>query len=195
MADSMNAAKLLESGNIRSPRGRLLYPSLFKPSLAKGETDKEKARYGVTILFPKSADLKLIIDAAKKCRDDNFSAAVQKQAKIKMPFLKTEDQPRFAELADTFPVMIRCFAKFAPEVVGPTNRRITEEEEADEVYSGRWGRISLRPFSYDMPTSKGVSLGLQNVQLLEHDEPMGGGRVKAETEFEAVGDELADLEG
>ncbi len=195
MADKLLTATLLESGNIRSPKGRLLYPNLFQPSLPKGEKDPEKARYGVSLLIPRGADIKAITDAVNEVLADNVSEKVRKTTKVKMPFLKTEDQPRFAEFADDYPVMIRCNAKYKPEVVGPTARAVPEADEADEVYSGRWGRISLRPFFYDHPTGgKGISLGLQNVQLLDHDNPIAGGRARAESEFESVGDDLADLE-
>ena len=194
---TLNAAKLLESGNLLTPKGRMVYPALFTPSLARGETDKDKARYQVTLLLPKGSDIKALKDAVTETLDENVSAKARTTAKIKTPFLKTEDQPRFAEFAEEFPLMLRFNAKFKPDVVTPKgDRTLAEDEEADEVYSGRWGRVSCRAFFYDHPTGgKGVSLGLQNVQLLDHDEPIAGGRVKGTAEFEGVGDDsLADLD-
>ena len=191
---ALNAAKLLESGNLLTPKGRMVYPSLFNPSLPRGETDKDKAKYQITLLIPKGSDITALKDAVKETMDENVSEKMRKTTKIKTPFLKTEDQPRFAEYAEDFPVLIRFNAKFKPDVVTPKgDRTVTEEEEADEVYSGRWARVSCRAFFYDHPTGgKGVSLGLQNVQLLDHDEPVAGGRVKGTAEFEPAGDDDLD---
>ena len=192
---TMNTATKLASGNIRTPKGRMVYPSLFEPSLPKGETDKEKARYQVTLLIPKGANIDVLKAAVKEVLDENVSEAKRKTTKVKTPFLKTEDQERFAEFAEDYPVMIRCNAKFKPEVVSPTAKAVSADDEADEVYSGRFARITVRPFFYDHPTGgKGVSLGLQNVQLLDHADPIAGGRVRAESEFEAVSTGLDDLD-
>lgn len=193
---NLNTARQLESGNLLTPKGRMVYPALFTPSLPRGETDKDKAKFQVTILYPKGSDIGALKAAVEECINDNVSEKARRTTKIKVPFLRTEDQPRFAEFADEYPLMIRYNAKFKPDVVTPKgDRTIDESEEADEVYSGRWARVSCRAFFYDHPTGgKGVSLGLQNVQLLDHDEPIAGGRVKGTAEFEAVGgDDLDDM--
>lgn len=189
MADKIQTAVLLESGNIRTPRGRILYPALFKPRNQKGETDKEKAKYQCGLLIPKGSDIKAMEKAVAEARE-----GLPKMAKIKLPFLKTEDQPTLAEYADDYPILIRCNSTYKPEVVGPTGKAIAEEDEADEVYMGRWGRLSVRAFTYNRPDSKGVSFGLQNAQMLDHADPIAGGRARAEAEFDAVGDGLAGLE-
>jgi hypothetical protein len=182
---SINAAIKLDNGNIRTPKGRILYPSLFKPSLPKGETNEDKAKYGATLLIPKDSDITALKNAIQETLEESFSAKVRAASKIKMPILKTEDFPRFAEYADDFPWMIRCNANYRPEVVGPTRDPIAEEDEADEVYGGRWAKLSVNAYSWDHPTGgKGISLGLQNVQLLKHDDAIAGGRVKAAQEFE-----------
>lgn len=197
MADKMLTARLLESGNLLTPKGRILYPSLYKPTLPKGEKDENKARFQISLLIPKGADISALENAINEAINDNVSEKVRKTTKVKKPILKTEDQPRFAEFAEDYPHMIRCAAKFKPDVVGPTLKPVAEDDEADEVYSGRYARLSVRPFFYDHPTGgKGVSLGLQNVQLLDHADPIAGGRVRADAEFESVSsDDISDLEG
>lgn len=194
MSNSLMTAAKLESGNIRTPKGRLVYPSLFKPRLQKGETDQSKAKYQATLLIPKGANIDAMKEEVAAVLRDNFSEQMRKTTKIKTPFLKTADQPRFAEFAEDFPVMIRCNATYKPDVVGPNNGAVGEDREADEVYGGRWARLSVRAFAYNRPDSKGVSFGLQNVQLLDHAESIAGGRARAETEFESVGDGLDDLD-
>jgi hypothetical protein len=173
-------------GNYITPAGRMMWPDLFKKTLPRGETNKDKASYQITLLFPKGVNLDVLKKAVEDLIAENVSAKVRQTANITMPWKKTADQPRFADLADEYPVMLRCSAqKYRPEVVSPNGRDlIAEEQEADEVYSGRWCRVSLNPFFYDHPTGgKGVSFGLSNVQLLDHDEAIGPGKVKAAAEF------------
>lgn len=189
MSQNMNAAHFHEaSGHYITPRCRMVYPALLEKSLPKGETDPAKAKYQITLLFPKGADLAALVNAAEKTIADNISAEKRKTVRIKKPFIKTEEQPRFADLAEDYPVMVRASANYKPQVI-----RADTQPENDEsnIYGGRWCRVSLNPYWYDHPTGgKGVSFGLQNVQLLEHDDPIGGGHVKAEDQFEPVGDNL-----
>lgn len=194
---SLNTATLLPSGNIALPKGRMLYPALFKPAMPRGETDEKKAKYQISVLIPKGSNIDVLKAAYEEAIAEKVTAKMRATTKIKSPFLKTADQPRFTEFADEFPLMIRCNATMRPDVVTPNAKGLVkEEDEADEVYSGRWCRVSIRPFFYDHPTGgKGVSFGLQNVQLLDHDEAIAGGKVKGLNEFEAVSsDALADLE-
>lgn len=189
-----------DNGNLITPKARMLYPNLFKAVLPRGETDQDKARFQISLLFPTTADLTLLKAAVQTVLEEHVTAKARQTTKIKLPFLKTEDQPRLADYAEEYPVLIRANARIKPDVINPAgNRELKEDEDADEVYGGRWCRVSIRPFWFDHPTGgKGVSFGLQNVQVLDHDEPMAGGRVRGLGEFEPVatadgGDPLADL--
>lgn len=182
MTVDLNKGYVTKSGLIVSPKGRMLYPGLFKPSLPKGETDQAKASYQLTLLFPKTADLGLLAKAVNDCAREKWGE--NPKFKIKKPFLKVEDQPRFAEHAEAYPVMVRAGNKQKPALVF-ANLSVCDKEE--EVYGGRWATMSLNVFPWEHPTGgKGVSLSLNHVMLLDHDEPMGGGRVRVEDAFEAV---------
>lgn len=185
MTNVYDSCRVTKAGNIALARGRMIYPAVFEPSKPKGAPADQEAKYQVTVLLPKSANLDLLVKAVDDLIAESVPAATRKTAKIKKPFIKTEDQPRFAEYAEEFPVMLRMSSKTKPGVVNAQAQPVTDDSE---VYGGRWASVSVRPYFYDHPTGgKGVSLGLQNIQLLEHDDPLGGGRVKAEDEFEAVG--------
>lgn len=174
------------SGNIITCEGRLAYVSLFKPTLPKGETDQEKARYQTSIAFPKNSELALLNEAVEQCAVEKFGPDYKKKFKVKKPFLKTEDYPKLGLDSAEFPVFIRTNSPSKPQVVTATMRAVGDDQQ-DQVYSGRWACVSVRPYAYDHPTGgKGVSLGLQNVQLLRDDEPLAAGRVAAEQEFEPV---------
>lgn len=182
-----------ETADVMTPKAKLLYPNLFEATLMKGEKDPERARYGTTLLFHKSADLKAIQDAVLAAATDKFGAKL-KETKWKKPFIKVteDDQPKvWRRLVSAgidpndFPVMIRLASKLAPSVRAPNGQKVEDE---DQVYEGRWARASIRAFAYTHATGgNGVSLGLGNVQLLDNDDPLprGGGGMGGD-EFEAV---------
>jgi hypothetical protein len=55
--------------------------------------------------------------------------------------------------------------------------------DADEFYSGCYGRAAIEFFPYNMEGSKGIACGLGNVQKLEDGERLGGGGVSAAVDF------------
>lgn len=185
MSSDRNSCKLLSSGNIRLPRARLYYPHFFKPQLRKGETDMSKAKYQVSVLLPKGVEMAIVLKAVEDVAIDKWGADYAKKMKLRKPFLKTDEQPKMADLVDDYPVFLRLNSKDKPGVVF-ANGSTCDESKSHEVYGGRWAFVSVRAFAYDVDGSKGVSLGLQNVQLLEDDERLGGGRVSAESEFESA---------
>jgi hypothetical protein len=189
----MTNAAFEKGGNIITPKGRIVYPSLFRPSLPPGEKDEDKARFNATLLIPADADYKALQDAVEALIEENVPAAKRKS--VKRPFLNTSDSNSLEDYADEFPVMIRCAAKYAPDVVTPNAQRTyKEEEEADEVYGGRWARFSVRPYFWSHKTGgMGVSFGLQNAQMLDHGDAIAGGRVRGTSEFESASDD--DLDG
>jgi hypothetical protein len=185
MSSDRTSCKLLSSGNIRLPRARLYYPHFYKPRLRKGETDQSKAKYQTTVLLPKGVEMAILLKAVDDVAVEKWGPDYAKKHKIKKPFLKTEDQPKMSELVDDYPVFLRLNSKDKPGVVF-ANGSTCGEDKSHEVYGGRWAFVSVRPFAYDTDGNKGVSLGLQNCQLLEDDDRLGDGRVSAESEFESA---------
>lgn len=194
---STKVAKVTPSGNIITPVGRIVYPSFFQPSLPPGEKDQSKARFQGTLMLPADADITALEKAVQEIVDENVPAGKRGKVKVKLPFLTTGDLKSLSDHADEYPVTIRCAAKFAPDVVTPKGDRTIKEDDADaddEVYGGRHGRFSVRPYWWTHKTGgQGVSLGLQNVQLMQHDEPIAGSRVHGTDEFTPAED-LDDLE-
>lgn len=167
--------------NVITPKCRMAWPALFVPSKMRGQSD-DQAKYQVTVLIPKDADYTLLKEVAAEAAAEKFPKV---KSGLRSPFRKTEEKDSLAELAEDFPFYITARSKDRPGIVGPNGKSV---EDPEQVYSGRWCRISIQAFGYDQSGNKGVSFGLQNVQLLDHDDPLaiGGGRVSAETEFEAV---------
>jgi hypothetical protein len=187
-----NQAVKLASGNIRTPEGRMSYPSLFKVNVQKNDDGSENRKFQVSIAFPKRADLSLLNAEVEKAAVDRWGADYKKKITLKKPFLRTEDYPKMGFDADEYPVFIRLSANEdrPPNVIRADKTNVGAAQEAGEVYAGRWAFASLNVYTTDHPKGgKRVSFGLQNVQLLRHDELIGSGpRVAADDEFEAVGD-------
>lgn len=189
---SLNEAFLItSSGNIMTPKSRMVYPSLFTPTQVKGQG---KAKFRLNLLLPAKSDIDLLREAIIEVAKDNLGKKFD-TAKWRNPLLKVADEPRFADLADEFKYLIRPNSDNKPQVIKANKSIVDSADEADEVYGGRWARASISVYWYSADASPvpGVGLGLSNVQLLDHDEPLGGGRVKADSEFEEVDE--ADMAG
>lgn len=161
---------------------RFSYVNIFRTRLDQDGTDSGK--YSITLLIPKS-------DAAtKKALDEGMKKALQEGLASKfggvMPpsprtplydgdGVRPSGEPFGAECKGHW--VITASTKTKPQVVGPDRAPILNETE---VYSGCYGRVSLRFFAYSMSGNKGVGCGLGNVQKLEDGEPLGGGTSAAQ---------------
>lgn len=186
MTANVNTCHLTKFGNVITCQGRLMYPHFFKPSLPRGETDESKAKYQGTLIFPTGADLALLAEKVEEAAVEKWGPGYKTKFKVKKPFGKAEEQPKMLATAEAFPVFIRANSNDKPQVLDAAGK-VIDEDRSEEVYPGRWARFSLRPYAYDHPTGgKGISLGLQNVQILDHDERLAGARPQATDEFEPV---------
>lgn len=183
------------TGNVVLPKGKILWHSVFKPR--KGRNGQE-GKFEFNLLFGKDADLSVAKEAAIEAGKDKHAKAFREAGAGKWPkslltpFKRTTDNEKLVAAleaadinVDDFPVYMGMKSKDKPGIVGPTGKSDGIDEE--QVYSGRWARSTVDFFGYDNE-SKGVAAGLKNVQLLDNDDELtiGGGRVSAETEFDAV---------
>lgn len=184
-----------KTGNIVSAKGRILWCSVFKPR--KGRNGKE-GKFEFNLVFPKEANHDIVKEAALDAGKDKHSKAFKEAAGkwpklIGSPFKRTADNDKLVaalEAADLkvedYPVYYGARSSEKPGVVGPNGK--SDGVDAEQVYAGRWAKMTHDTYGYDTDGNKGVSFGLKNVQLLDNDEELalGGGRVSAETEFDAV---------
>jgi len=180
MSDRLKALKMA-SNNIRLPRGRLSYPYLIEPN-PKAQNKAGKVKYTTSILLPPGVDLTVVRDAVRDLAKEKFGDKLADEVfmrKFKQPFLKAEEHMTGFEGW----TLVRLSSLYKPGLVDHTGTPVSEPRE---VYAGRWAFLSVNPFGYDTDGNRGVSLGVVNVQLLEHDEPLAGSGVKAETEFGKV---------
>lgn len=176
--------KELATGNLRTCPVRLSYPNLFKPGkvLEAGQEPK----YSAALLFPLGADVKLLREAAQHVAVEAFGSKASAM-RLHMPF---RDQAEKAGGDDDGKsgyvpgaVFFNCSSKQRPGIIGPDGAPISDESR---VYPGVWALVTVRPFAFNHGVKKGVSFGLQNVQIIADDDRIGGGRPRAEAEFEPL---------
>lgn len=166
---------------------RLSYVHLFTPYAKPSNNNNNEPKYSVTILLPKS-------DFATKQRiDAAINAAIQAGVQsnwsgVRPPIvaLPIHDGDGVRP-SDGMPFSDECkghwiftaSSKQAPQVVDAGLNPIINQTE---VYSGMYGRVSVRFFPYNNNGKKGIGCGLNNVQKLRDGEPLGG-RTNAADDF------------
>lgn len=164
---------------------RLMFPNLFKPvALREGQEPK----YSVMVVIPKSEK-----DTLKKLRDAEAEALRQgieqkwggkKPRNLAPSIIKDADEDGTAEdypdRANTYYLTTSAASRFK---VGVVDRQKQEVMDESEVYSGAYARVSMTAFPYDAQGNRGVSFGLNNVQMLGGGERLIGGP-SAEDEFD-----------
>jgi hypothetical protein len=199
-AKAMKAQLLEKTGNILLPPARGIYLALITPTLprGKGKTEKDR-RWESTFLFPPKTDFTALEAKCNEIVDEEIPPKQKGKIDFRWPILKTAEIKSLAGLADDLPITLRANSRKyrkdgavrrAPEVVTyPDGRKLTADEEAVEIYAGRWYRATVNPYWYPGDDGKpGISLGLVNVQVLKHDEPLAGAAASAASEFQPSAD-------
>lgn len=166
----------------------LSHVHVFKP-FAPVPGAEEK--YSVVVLLPKTdVATKARIDAAVKAAIDEGVQKVWngiKPPKVAIPIYDGDG----ARPSDGMPYPEECKGCWvftastgidygAPEVVDKYRNPILDQSE---VYSGMYGRVSVRFSAYNFSGKKGVGVYLGNVQKLADGTPLGGGKTSAADDF------------
>lgn len=209
LADIKTAHYVEEDDVVITPRGRMSFVALskkFKSKTSKKADDDGK--FAVELNIPPGMNLKALYKMANEAAKDEFGVEVDfgsgkpikvkvdgKQTTLKSPFLKSDEK-----LADVTsrgePVdlegytMLRTSAYTRrPKVRDQAGEELDTDDIDTEAYSGRWARIMVRAKGY-RNDQFGVTFYLEGVQLLKHDDKIGGGPGAVSGEaFGAVDDE------
>jgi hypothetical protein len=173
------------------PPGIGSYVTVLEPK----PNQQGKMLYSLTVLIPKSraAELGPLKAAALEVAQEKWGAkadAILKAAKypvIKDGDLKVDDEGKVD------PVYA---GKWYFSAKSDKKPRVLDAQKAelftdDDVYSGCFLRISGNVYAYEYQGNKGVSIGLNNVQVLKKGDRLDG-RKAAEDEFTEWKDEAAD---
>lgn len=171
------------TGDIHTPKVRMVYPTLLEPR-ANRKIPGSAPKFNVIGLIPAAAKFEImtaeVIRAAVEKHGKNW-----KEKKLRLPLVKTDTEPKLAQYAEEFPYLIKASANadFPPFIYGPDTKRFAGKPQ--DIYSGRWAVIAGGAWGYDTG-SLGVGWNLNRIQLLDHDEVIAGGRVDTAEGFEAV---------
>lgn len=164
-----------------TPPFRAGFVALFRPSAPQGSNQEPK--YSVRAMFPPTTDLSALKAEAQKAALDKWGDKVPKS--LRSPFRRNDElENPVPGIGDDWIVMtFSAKADRRPGLIGPAKEDIIDDSL---VYSGCWMRAEVRPYAYDNQGNRGVSFGLQNVQKLRDDEPLGSARIPASKVFDAV---------
>lgn len=164
---------------------RLSYCHLSEPRAAQAGADP---KYSVTLLLPKQ-------DTATKADiDQSIEAAItegvtrtwggQRPAMPKIPLYdgdgaRANGEPFGQECKGHW--VINASSKDKPQVVHVSN--IRAELAPQDIYSGMYGRVTIRFFTYSNAGNRGVGCALGNVMKTREGEALGGGKTQATDDF------------
>ena len=177
---------------VTGPNTRFSYLNAFtpKPSLSGG-----KPKYSVSLIISK-ADQKTIdaINNAIRAAYEEGEAKLKGNSKIVPPLdsirlpLRDGDVDREGDPAYANSYFINCNSETQPGIVDANCQPILDP---NECYSGCYGRASINAFAYNTNGSKGISFGLNNLQVLRQGEALGG-KSRAEDDFAPFSNESTD---
>ncbi len=181
-----------EKRSLITPEFRVSFPHLFEPSTIPGS----KAKYSVTMLFPKNTDMKVFVLAMKEAKVAKWGNDKSKwPVEMESPVVDG-DSPKYAEregYAGHWAIKASSGEDFgAPGVVDRFNKPILR---ANDIYPGCYARAAIFANAYDTAGNCGVSFILDHVQKLREGKNLGG-RKSADQAFgpplEAVEDSAGD---
>jgi hypothetical protein len=180
--------------SVHTPIGVLCYPTLFTPRpVAQGA----EPRYGCDLLFDQAAQktpefqaLRKAVSQAIDAKWPGKSADKDFVSKLALPFRKTSEKPDKAGYKD-IPggVFIKPWSKNKPGVVDKFVQPVTVPSD---VWAGQTARASVNAFAYDQGGNKGVSFGLNNLQICDTSGLRLDGRKPATEDFDSLGGDMPD---
>ncbi|MEG2575626.1 MAG: DUF2815 family protein [Christensenella sp.] len=173
---------------------RLSYVNVITPRAPIG--GKGEPKYSVTLLIPKT-------DVATKA---DIDAAIEAAAREAVSKVWGGVRPRFDSIVwdgdgvrkSGIPFGAECkghwvltassdSTKRKPQVVGIDN--VNVELAPQDIYSGMYGRVTLRFFGYLNSGNRGVGCGLGNIMKTRDGEALAGG-ASAASDFVGVGNSV-----
>lgn len=171
---------------------RLSYVHLLEPW--SGQPGNEP-KYSVCLLIPKSdkatvSKLKSAIEAALERDKVKWGGKVPANLKLSLrdgdEALESGEREGEEYRGHYF---MNVSSKQKPGIV---DGHVQEIIDANEIYSGIYARVSINAFGYNTNGNRGVSFGLNHVQKVRDGEVLGGGRGRAEDDFDVLTDSESD---
>lgn len=175
--------------NVRTPIGILSFPVLFTP---RPRAQGGEPVFAINLLFDKTAQAdKAFGDlrrAIAECIDEKWGkgkAADRDFVKgLRLPFRRTQEKQYKGYDIDGG-IYIAPWSNNRPGIVDARLRDITVP---GDVWPGQLARATVNPFAYATSGNRGVSLGLNNVQICKTDGERLDGRRSANEDFDPFDD-------
>lgn len=178
----MSFNKVISDTAVRLGPVRFSYVNVFSP---RRNPDGTPGKYGVCVIFPKNDQeaYRIFEDAYKNAvalgKTTKWNGRVP--AKVSLP-LHDGDEERPDDPAFKGCWYFNCSSTNKPGVRVREAGMIVEALDADDLYSGCYGAVTINLFPYSSNGNVGVGVGLNNLIKTEDGEHLGGGR-SAEQDF------------
>ena len=145
---------------------RLGYVRVWEPQ----PDDFGNSFYSCCVMVPKkdSKTLKKIETAVQAAITAKWGS--KKPKGLKLPLRDGDEEKDGEEFAGM--MFFNCKTKSKPGLIDARREEVLEE---DRIYSGVWGKVNVNFYAFDRSDGKGVAVGLNAIQRLKDDEPLGGG--------------------
>lgn len=172
------------STKITTGKVRFSYCNLLEP---RKSTDGGKDKYSVTLLIPKSdkqtlAKIKAAIkEAADRYREKNGPKSMPEKPNTTLhdgDGVRDSGDPFGEECKGCYVITVTCTK---PPVIYDRDRN---EIDAEDVYSGCYGRAVINFAGYNFGVKKGVSAYIVSLMKLSDGEPLGGGAVASADDYD-----------
>ena len=183
MSKFVNPTKVITGVNTRWS-----YVNAWEPKSINGGAPK----YSVSLIIPKS-DTKTIekIQAAIQAAYEEGQGKLKGNGKsvpalsvLKTPLRDGDaERPDDEAYADSY--FVNANSGTAPGIVDADRNPIIDRSE---VYSGVYGRASINFYAFNSNGNKGIACGLNNLQKIRDEEPLGG-KTRAEDDFATEDDD------
>lgn len=168
-----------------TPYAVLSFPTLFTP---KPRAQNGEAVYSCALLFDeaaqKSKEYKAMQDACIAAFKEKFGdKAPMKGASVTFPFRDAGEKSDKYQGYEDGVTYINPWTKQKPGLV---DARLQDVLLPEQVYAGQVVRAQVTPFAWENSGKRGVSFGLNHIQIVKHDAPRIDGRVAANKAFDAI---------
>jgi len=167
---------------LRTPVGMSSFVHLFTP---RAPTQGAEPRFSMNILFDQDAqnspEYKKLKVAVSACVKDQWGDKIP--SGLRSPFRDAGEKDYEGYTPGT--IYIAPWSKQKPGIV---DGRLQDVLAADDVFAGQLVRATIRAFAYDNSGNRGVSFGLQNVQIVKAEMPRLDGKKAASKDFDALDD-------
>ena len=174
----------MSADNLITPEFRADFISVFRAtSMKNADGSVNKPKFSIRAAFPPTAKLDALKKEAEMAAREKWGDKIPKT--LRSPFRTNEElENPIVGIGDDWIIM--SFSANEDRRPGIVDSKLQDIIDDADVYSGAWYRAQVRAFAYETAGNKGVSFGLQNVQKIKDDDPLGNGRIPASKAFEPV---------